>query len=51
MYNVTLAKFDSTIEFMFDDYEEAMIFIQTAIRNGKYVKATIEYENRESEKE
>ena len=51
MYNVTLVKFESTVEFVFDDYEQAMIFVQTAICNGKYVKATIQYENRECERE
>ena len=44
MYNVTLVKFDSTVEFSFEDFEQAMIFVQTAVCNGKYVKATIEFE-------
>ncbi len=44
MYKVTLAEFDSTVEFAFEDYEQAMIFIQTAICNNRYVKATIKFE-------
>ena len=49
MWKVILNNYLQTLDFYFEDYKDAVDFIETALKASKVMQATISFEEKEGE--